>query len=192
MFENIISILNDNVLTLIEMIGPAFGFFIIVLESIIPVLPLALFIGLNTHAFGLLGGYLISYFATCLGSLISFYFFRHFFHNFIFKKAAERPNIMKLSEKLGRIKFSQLVILLAIPFTPAFVVNIAAGLSKIDKKKYIKAVLLGKPIMIYFWGYIGYNFVELLENPTELINISIALLAAYIVSRIVSHHYKLD
>ena len=50
---------------------------------------------------------------------------------------------------MTNIDFNTLVVIIAIPFTPAFLVNIAAGLSNIPIKKYIFALLIGKPFMIY-------------------------------------------
>ena len=68
------------------------------------------------------------------------------------------------------------------PFTPAFLVNIAAGLSKIETKKFILAILIGKIFMVYFWGFIGVSLIESLKNPFILLKVLILLIIAYIVS----------
>ena len=51
------------------------GILLILLESIIPALPLGVFIALNINAFGLIIGITISWLATCLGCYLSFLFF---------------------------------------------------------------------------------------------------------------------
>ena len=192
MINNLIELASDYIIHLTTTMGPLFGVFIIILESIIPILPLALFIGLNTHAFGFVFGYLISYLATCAGSLLSFFLFRKIFYGLFTKRINERPNIVRLAEKMGKIKLHHLVILMSLPFTPAFAINIAGGISKIKYKKFIIALLLGKPAMVYFWGYVGHNFIDLLSNPMDMLKITVALLIAYIVSKAVSHYLKLD
>ena len=52
-----------------------FGMIIIILESIIPILPLALFIAVNTVVFGNLIGFIISWISTIIGCSISFFLF---------------------------------------------------------------------------------------------------------------------
>ena len=154
-------------------VGLVGGFLLIVLESIIPALPLSVFIGLNIITFGKILGYVISYFGTIVGCMLSFITFRYILKNYLYKifKEKTRIKIEDLMKKMTNIDFNTLVVIIAIPFTPAFLVNIAAGLSNIPIKKYIFALLIGKPFMIYFWGYIGANLLESLKNPIILVKI---------------------
>ena len=43
-------------------------------------------------------------------------------------------------------------------FTPSAVVNIVAGLSKINIFQYILAVVAGKMVMIFIVSFVGYDF----------------------------------
>ena len=52
--------------------GPLAGVLLIMLESIIPALPLSVFIALNIVAFGDIVGFLISWLSTIVGCMISF------------------------------------------------------------------------------------------------------------------------
>ena len=61
--QEVITVLTEFVKTG----GPFFGVFIILLESVIPALPLGVFITLNMQAFGILFGFFLSWLATCLG-----------------------------------------------------------------------------------------------------------------------------
>ena len=127
-------------------VGLVGGFLLIVLESIIPALPLSVFIGLNIITFGKILGYVISYFGTIVGCMLSFITFRYILKNYLYKifKEKTRIKIEDLMKKMTNIDFNTLVVIIAIPFTPAFLVNIAAGLSNIPIKKYIFALLIGK------------------------------------------------
>ena len=95
-------------------------------------------------------------------------------------------------KSLEKINFSQLVIILAIPFTPAFLVNIAAGLTKMSYKRYLFALIIGKIFLVYFWGYIGVSLIESFKNPIIFVRVGILLLIAYIISKIINHKFKLD
>ena len=168
-------------------VGLVGGFLLIVLESIIPALPLSVFIGLNIITFGKILGYVISYFGTIVGCMLSFITFRYILKNYLYKifKEKTRIKIEDLMKKMTNIDFNTLVVIIAIPFTPAFLVNIAAGLSNIPIKKYIFALLIGKPFMIYFCGYIGANLLESLKNPIILVKIIVIVLLAYLISKVV-------
>ncbi len=177
----------DNITLYLTSLGPISGVILILLESMFPILPLAVFISLNILAFGNLFGYGISLASTIFGCLCSFFLFRSCFrkkfYNFIKKK--EAVGLDKMMKTISNISFSNLVLLIAIPFSPAFLINIAAGLSKITKEKFFFALLIGKSVMVYFWGYIGTSLLESLTDITILIRVSVLLLVSLIISRIV-------
>ena len=112
-------------------------FFLVVLESIIPALPLSIFVGLNIITYGNILGYVISYFGTIVGCMLSFITFRYILRNYFYKifKEKTRVKIENIMKKMTNIDFNTLAVIIAIPFTPAFLVNIAAGLSNIPIKK---------------------------------------------------------
>jgi uncharacterized membrane protein YdjX (TVP38/TMEM64 family) len=93
---------------------------------------------------------------------------------------------------IDKIKLESLTVIIAIPFTPAFLVNIAAGLSKIPFKKFLTALLIGKIFLVLFWGFVGTSLVESLTNPVALVKTLILLFMAFIISKIVSKKFNLD
>ena len=70
---DILNILIDYIAS-VGLIG---GFLIIVLESIIPIIPLSVFIGINAYNFGSVFGFIISYIATICGCLLSYSIFNY-------------------------------------------------------------------------------------------------------------------
>ncbi len=172
--------------------GPIAGVVLIILESILPMLPLSVFITLNMVSFGSFFGFIISWLSTIIGCMLSFILFRHLFQKklerFIKKKDQQKlSNIMKI---ISHISFSNLVILIAIPFSPAFFINIAAGLSKIKTEKFFMAVIIGKIVMVYFWGYIGTTLLESLTDITILFKIAGLLALAFFISKFVENKLK--
>lgn|SRR5574344_65139 len=177
----------DNIIISIIM-----GLLIVILESIVPILPLAVFIAINMLVMGNLLGFIVSWVGTLLGCTLSFYIFRKGFSKKLYSKIDDMDKIKKFMRQITNIKFTTLVLITALPFTPAFSVNIAAGLSKISYKKFILAMIIAKISIIYFWGYIGTTLIESITDISVLIKIFIMLIIAYIISHFVNKKYNLD
>lgn len=92
----------------------------------------------------------------------------------------------------NKLKLEQLTLLIAIPFTPAFMVNIAAGLSNMDAKKYLISIIIGKIFLVYFWGFIGTGLIESIQNPKILIKIAIYLVISFVISKIINRKFKIE
>lgn len=167
------------------------GIFIIILESILPMLPLGLFVAFNVVIFGNVLGFFMSWVATLIGCSLSFFIFRKIrekIDNYIERK----PKFKNVMENINKISFSNLVIIMAFPFTPAFSINIGAGLSNIPYKKFIMAASIAKVSIVYFWGYIGSTFIESMTDPGVLIKLVIILLIAFLLSKFVTKKFKID
>ncbi len=173
--------------------GPIVGCFFITIESILPFLPLFVFITLNFLAFGPILGFIISWVFTCLGCLLSFFLFRKKVQTLFYKHIKKKGIISEHTvDIITNLKFEQLTTIIAIPFTPAFLVNIAAGLSNMSYKKFLGALLIGKIFLVYFWGFVGVSLLESIKNPIYLVRVGILLIIAYIVSKIVNKKFNLN
>ena len=172
--------------------GPITGVVLIILESILPMLPLSVFITLNMVSFGSFFGFIISWLSTIVGCMLSFILFRHFFQKKLerFIKRRDQQKLSNIMKIVSHIRFSNLVILIAIPFSPAFFINIAAGLSKIKIEKFFMAIIIGKIVMVYFWGYIGTTLLESLTDITILFKIAGLLVFAFFISKFVENKLK--
>jgi len=198
MMTNISEVLS-NLDTYIELFLNSFGIwgallscFLIIIESILPVLPLCVFVTLIFYTFGNIIGFIISWICTILGCMLSFYLCRSKVRKWFIKKIKDNKRIEHLVDFIDNMSLSSIAILVAIPFTPAFAVNIAAGLSNIKTKKFLIGIMIGKIFMVYFWGYIGTTLIECLTHPIYLLKILLMLLIAFIISKIVNKYLKLD
>ena len=183
----------DVIVNTLMDLGPIAGFFLIILESIFPVLPLGVFIGFNMLSFGNIGGFILSYISALIGCISSFLVFRYLIRD-KYTKVIKKKNLKKLEDinkNITNMNFKILVLLITCPFTPAFLINIAAGLSKMNIKKYIPALLIGKLFIIYFWGYIGTGLIKSIENPIILIKIFVIMLLGYAISYVISKIAKI-
>lgn len=190
--ETSIDFLKELVYNNNPVIGIFLGMLIIVLESILPILPLAVFIAVNMLVFGNFVGFLISWVATCCGCLLSFTVFRYCFRNLLYRRKKNKEKIIELMDHISSIRFSTLVLIIAMPFTPAFSVNIAAGLSNISFRKFMAAIFIGKLSIVYFWGFIGSTFLESITDWRVILEIVFILLGAYIVSKLINKKFHIE
>ena len=72
-FEFINTIVN-NVMNDLGAFAPVLACFLIIIESIFPILPLSLFITVNAYYMGYIPGFILSYIFTCVGCFISYSF----------------------------------------------------------------------------------------------------------------------
>ncbi|MBO5475378.1 MAG: TVP38/TMEM64 family protein [Bacilli bacterium] len=190
-----LDIFTGTVLSSLGIWGALLSCLLIVVESILPVLPLCVFVTLLFYTFGNIVGFLISWICTCIGCYISFTLFRSKIKDWFEKRLVNgkvKKQIERIMSYVENISLSGLAVLVAIPFTPAFAVNIAAGLSNMPKKKFIMGILIGKIFMVYFWGYIGTTLLESITHPIYLLRICLLLLLAYIISKVANKWFKLD
>ncbi len=172
--------------------GPFLGCIFIILESIIPPLPLFVFITINYIGFGHFWGFVISWVCTIIGCYISFYLVKKFLRNWVIKKIRNIELLTKCMKYIENLSLTKITVILAIPFTPAFMMNIAAGLVNMDNKKFFISILISKIFLVYFWGEIGTGIVESFKNPSSIITVVLMVIIAYFVSLLIKKIFKID
>ncbi|MBD8922268.1 TVP38/TMEM64 family protein [bacterium] len=191
LFNNFYDIIMNTIDTL-GVYGPALGCLFIVLESILPPLPLFVFITINFIAFGKLLGFIISWFFTCLGCILSYFLVKKFLSKWVVKKISNVNLLNKCLNYIKNLTLTQITVILAIPFTPAFMMNIAAGLADMDFKKFLTSILISKLFLVYFWGTVGTGLLESFKNPSSLVIVLIMVVLAYLLSIIIKKVFKIN
>ena len=185
----VLASITDGVEELILSMGilaPIIACFLIVIESILPILPLCAFITINFISFGNIVGFLISWVFTCIGCFLSYYLVKKGFSYSIKRRFISISLLDKWIHYIKNLSLPTLTVILAIPFTPAFIMNIAAGLANMEFKKFFKAIVISKIFMVYFWGYIGVGIIESFKSPIIIIKVIIMILIAFVISKIVN------
>lgn len=174
--------------------GLVIGIILIILESFLPILPLGVIVALITNAYGLFFGIIISWISNCIGCYLVYTLFSNIteklYNKILSKKIKQKVNIAL--EKFNEISLPTLAAIIALPFTPSFLINILSGVSRINKKKYLVALTIGKIFMISFWAYIGKNFIESMSDLKTIVIIILMLLITYITSKLVSKKINIE
>ncbi|MBE6148440.1 MAG: TVP38/TMEM64 family protein [Firmicutes bacterium] len=165
--------------------APFFACSLILIESMIPILPLCTFITINFISFGTIGGFIISWFFTCLGCFLSYYLVKKGIRNWYETRMKTAPLLDNCLNYVNNLSMPSFTTLLAMPFTPAFMINIAAGMVNMNFKKFFWSILISKIFMVYFWGYVGVGIVESFSSPIIIIKISLMIVLAYLISSFV-------
>ena len=190
--QHIIDTFVNNIVVYIQQFGIPFGCFIVILESVIPALPLGVFIAFNMMAFGIPVGFTISWLSTIFGCILAYTFFSRVASKKIEKFLDKHPQIMNLKNTFKNISFSNLVLIIALPFSPAVLINAACGLSKMKFKKFISAIIIGKISIIYFWGFISKSLLESVTDIKTIAIVILLLLISFIISKIVNKKLKIE
>ena len=191
---DIVSNLVEKCTNLITTGGPLVGFLLILIESFIPALPLGVFVALNINAFGFLFGTVISWISTSLGSFLCYLLFCYLSKKVIYRLVNKKTK-KKIQRNINRFKnisLQKLVLIITLPFTPSFLINILSGVAGIKKEKFLLAIGIGKIFVVMFWGYIGKSLIESMTDIKAIIFISLTLILAYILSKIIGKKMNIE
>jgi len=175
----------EQVISSLGFFAPVFACLLILLESMVPVLPLCTFITINFISFGTFIGFVISWIFTCLGCFLSYFLVKKGIRTWYETRMAKPALLDRSLNYVKRLSLPALTVVLAMPFTPAFMVNIAAGIVGMSFQKFFWAIIISKIFMVYFWGYIGVGIVESFTSPIIIVRIVLMSLIAYLLSSIV-------
>ncbi len=106
--------------------------------------------------------------AETINAFILFYLARCLGRAYVEKTLTEKYK--NLDERLSKISFFWLFIFRASPLIPYRFLDLAAGLTKINFKKYLAAVVFGSPVKIFWLQYIlSAVGKSIFDNPYALI-----------------------
>lgn len=166
-----------------QALGPLPGILLPLLESFLPFLPLMLFVIANANSFGLWLGFLYSWVGSSAGSLLVFFIIRRFGRKRFLRFLSRHDKVKRMMNWVERHGFAPLFLLLCFPFTPSALVNVVAGLSKINTWQFALAVLSGKLVMIFMLSFSGYDLRALVEEPIRLTIVCVVMALLWFIGK---------
>ena len=111
---------------------------LIIFSIIITPIPALPFVIANYKINGIYIGFIASYTASILGSLVQYNFGRFFLEKFIKnKKKKVHKKIYYYSSKFKNITFIEIIILMFQTYIPSFIKHASMGAAKVDLKKFL-------------------------------------------------------
>ena len=166
-------------------LGPIAPIAFIMLESVLPFLPLVLIVAFNISAYGSFWGFIYSLVGNIAGSLLVFFIFRFFKHQPIMNHFVHRKRVEKWLHWVLQQHPSFLAFLFSSPFTPSSFVNISFGLSGYSKRLFTLSMIIGKSFLMLFLLSFGASLNVITEKPYLMI----IVLAGYGIVYLLSQRY---
>lgn len=158
---------------------------LVMIEALLPALPLIAIVVLNVTAHGVVAGFLTSWIGSVIGSIIVFNLSRRILRKWYIKTFANRKQ--RLMKWVNRSGFMELFLLTCVAFTPSSLINIVYGCSQFDEKLFYKTILFSKFIMILVLALFGGSIAQAYEKPGFLfisaLILGLLLLVTYIIKR---------
>lgn len=173
-----------------EGLGPLPGLILPFIEAFLPFLPLIVFVLANAAAYGLLEGFLVSWLGASIGAITVFFIVRKLSNKKWIRKIRHKKQVRVVTSWVERRGFGPIFLLLVFPFSPSAVINVVAGLSKVDMKQFALAVLLGKSVMIFSISYVGSSIMEFAENPIKTIVVIIVVILFWMLGKLVEQRIQ--
>lgn len=165
------------------------GFIMLYLRTIVPVLPLTLYVVLLIHAYGLFPGIIISWLGIVSGTFTVFLICKKFVNTIRMKKLKSRKSVQRLISFIDRQGLIPLFILLCFPFTPNTLINIIASLSHIKIKYYFLVLVISKLISITILGVMGKEIFTIFTNPLRALIMIVLLVVLWFISKKVEKYF---
>ena len=139
--------------------APLFFVFIQAVQVIIPILPGAVGCVYGVMFWGPLKGFIFNYIGICIGSIGAFLIARRFGQRLVIQMTGEKfydkySKYLEMENRFEKI----FALLIFLPVAPDDFLCYLAGISKMDLKKFVTIILLGKPAAIFLYR-MGLNTV---------------------------------
>ncbi len=139
--------------------APLFFVFIQAVQVIIPILPGAVGCVYGVMFWGPLKGFIFNYIGICIGSIGAFLIARRFGQRLVIQMTGEKfydkySKYLDMENRFEKI----FALLIFLPVAPDDFLCYLAGISKMDLKKFVTIILLGKPAAIFLYS-MGLNTV---------------------------------
>ena len=139
--------------------APLFFVFIQAVQVIIPILPGAVGCVYGVMFWGPLKGFIFNYIGICIGSIGAFLIARRFGQRLVIQMTGEKfydkySKYLEIENRFEKI----FALLIFLPVAPDDFLCYLAGISKMDLKKFVTIILLGKPAAIFLYS-MGLNTV---------------------------------
>lgn len=163
--------------------GVLVGFFLVLMESFLPILPLFVIVILNINAYGFIVGFLISYGGTVLGGYLVFLLIRRLFRERARKYINRNRKLSRFRDYLNHRGFIFMFIMLALPFTPTSVITVLAAITDINRRAFLYLLALAKVFMIGSMALVGFDLTGYFDSPIRLGFSVVFVVLLYFISK---------
>lgn len=163
-------------------IMPLAVFFVTVVQAIVPVIPFIILCSANSLLFGITEGTLLTWAATLVGASVTFYTARSMGYDWASRKY-NKINTEMIDNLNGYKGFLMILSLRLLPYVPAPLINVSAGVSGIRFFWFLLASAIGKLPFIIGYGMLGYSLTQSKNYTVGLALMAGLILVPYLIAR---------
>lgn len=162
---------------------PIVSFIIAAFQAVVPVIPFVILCIANGVMFGITGGILLTWAATLTGATILFWVSRLLGYDWA-ARHYQKTNLKKIDKMNGFPGFLLILGLRLLPYFPAPLVNIMAGVSKINYWWFFLASAIGKTPFIVGYTVLGFSLIHSKNYTLGIIVMLTFMVIPYFIVRI--------
>lgn len=161
---------------------PIASFVIAVFQAVVPLVPFVILCIANGIMFGITGGILLTWAGTLTGATILFGVSRRLGYDWAAKRY-QKTNLKQIAKMNGFPGFMVILGLRLLPYFPAPLINIMAGVSKINFWWFFLASAIGKMPFILGYTVLGYSLIHTKNYTLGVVIMLTVMVIPYLIVR---------
>jgi uncharacterized membrane protein YdjX (TVP38/TMEM64 family) len=150
-------------------------FFLVMLQAFFPYMPFIILAGVNVLLFGLYGGFILSFTATSVGSILTFLLARYWIRRWAERKIRHLKFMARFNAMLKTKGFYAILITRLTAVVPSSAINLATGLSRIKGRTFLIATLLGNLPVTFIESLLGHYVIHMEKQSGKVLFVIILI-----------------
>lgn len=177
----------DAIALYMNQLGPiayVLTFLFIMVQAFFPYVPFIVLAGVCVLLYGLKAGFVLCWLATSVGSVLAFYTARYVARDWAEHRVRHLPFVQKFNTFASKNGFLTILLSRLTAVVPSSIINLTAGISRIDRKSFIIATFIGNLPVTFVEAWLGHIVIHIEEqNGKFLLLIVLVLVVVLIVKR---------
>lgn len=131
-------------------------FIFVMVQAFFPYVPFIVLAGVCVLLFGLKVGFLLCWLATSVGAVLTFYTARYLARDWAEHRVRHLPFVQKFNKFASKNGFLTILLCRLSAVVPSSIINLTAGISRIDRKSFIIATFVGNLPVTFIESWLGH------------------------------------
>lgn len=173
----------DTIMDLYRQYGILIAILLPFLDAFFLILPVSLFVILNVEAFGLVGGFLLSWIGGVAGCWTVYWITRSFHYHTWMKKVTQTNQYTQMQQKFQQHNGPWIALIYLIPIFPPTIMTVVAAINKMCFRTFAFASATGIGTLFLLVSYGTVNILTLLTPHIKLGVIAFVCITFLILSK---------
>lgn len=158
-------------------------FMLVMVQAFIPYVPFIVLAGVCVLLYGLKAGFLLCWLATSAGAVLAFFTARYLARDWAEHKVKHLPFVQKFNTFASKNGFLTILLSRLSAVVPSSIINLTAGISRIDHKSFIIATFIGNLPVTFVEAWLGHIVIHIQEQNGKFLFLIIAIITVVLIIR---------